>query len=120
MVSTDEKTWEDARAACLAMKGDLASIISSEEQDLVTKELDSQGIYNAWIGLNDRETDGTYKWTDKRLLYYTNWGPSEPNGGSGENCVHMMQSAKNRKWNDLSCLSKKHYVCKILRNVNYD
>ena len=48
-INTDRKTWPDARAACLAQGGDLASISGLNEQGFVTGKLCSaskQLIYN--------------------------------------------------------------------------
>ena len=115
MIPPESRTWADARKACLAMKGDLSSILSNEEHDHVAKELDRLGVETAWIGLSDRNHEGDYRWSDKFMFNYSNWGANEPNGGTAENCIHMMRSYKNRRWNDLSCSQSRRFVCKILR-----
>ena len=33
-----------------------------------------------WTGLNDREKEGEYKWSDGSFFNYSNWKPGEPSG----------------------------------------
>ena len=115
VIPPESRTWEDARKACLTMKGDLLSVLSNDEHDDVANELHRLGVGTAWIGLSDRNNEGDYRWSDKFMFNYSNWGAGEPNGGSDENCIHMMSSSKNHKWNDISCNTVMRYVCKILR-----
>ena len=80
-------TFDDARTKCSATGMDLASIDTSDENDFVRHSVHS----NSWIGLNDRQRGGAWKWiADGRLDWcgnnnpqqppgsYANWGPSEP------------------------------------------
>lgn len=36
--------------------------------------------FNAWIGLNDVNSEHTFLWTDGRGVHYTNWGKGYPGG----------------------------------------
>lgn len=36
--------------------------------------------FNAWIGLNDINSEHTFLWTDGRGVHYTNWGKGYPGG----------------------------------------
>ena len=64
-----------------------------------------------WLGLNDREQEGTFVWvaTDEELTY-SNWAPGEPNDLLGEDCVSMDDSPAG-EWNDASCSNTERYVC---------
>ena len=45
--------------------------------------------FQAWIGLNDNETEGKYRWLDGYEASPTDpslWYPGEPNGGDGSDC----------------------------------
>ena len=33
-----------------------------------------------WIGLNDRDNQSDFVWTDESVLNYTNWYGKEPSG----------------------------------------
>ena len=69
-----------------------------------------------WIGLytnNPRPGQKTgWFWLDGTHYDDTMdlWGPSEPAGGSYDNCVRLRNS--NRAWFDMSCLLSYRYICK--------
>jgi hypothetical protein len=74
--------------------------------------------YYFWIGLNDLDTEATYKWTDGSNYYYANWNNREPNDYMRqENCIHLLRY--NGKWNDQHCQYKYPFVCKAYNGV-YD
>lgn len=72
---------------------------------------------NAWIGLNDREEDGLYRWAheDWELEGYTNWDTSSLSLSSTNNdCVYMVNSGssdRNGKWINNNCDEQLPYVC---------
>ncbi len=73
----NEITWESARTAAETAGGHLVKITSAEENQFVTNEMLP---YNkAWIGAEDDNTEGTFRWTDGDTLTYTNWAIGAPN-----------------------------------------
>lgn len=71
-----------------------------------------------WIGLNDRETEGTMAWSDNTSVDFVFWKPNEPNnGGAGEDCIHMVKSSSDTvgdKWNDTECPDHSMpFICKM-------
>lgn len=107
----DTLTWEEAKAACEAMGGHLATITSEEEQ----QELNSYngGNHNLWIG-GYKNTDGQWCWVTGEPWKYENWGEGEPNNSSNvvadESCVAMWPE----KWNDLAngnIYEQSGYIC---------
>lgn len=69
-----------------------------------------------WIGLNDREDEGIFKWSDDTSVNYSHWSPGEPNNSNGEDCVSPRNYAGNdfdrQEWNDLGCGNEKPYFCR--------
>ena len=50
---------------------------SSQEQAFIASMLhETGGVY--WFDLNDRESPGTYKYSDGSSPYYTHWGINQP------------------------------------------
>ncbi|KAM9432977.1 uncharacterized protein ACWYII_016831 isoform 3-T3 [Salvelinus alpinus] len=58
-ISNEYKTWEDSRQDCLKRGADLA-VINSEEEQVFISQLNTK----PWIGLTDKDSEGTWKWVD--------------------------------------------------------
>jgi LruC domain-containing protein len=99
--------WASASASCAAAFGRLVTVNSSAEQSVLISWLQSRGVQFAWIGLNDRATEGAFEWDSALAPSYTGWAPWEPNGFSSENCVHLTASG----WNDANCMGTSPAIC---------
>ncbi|CAB1313684.1 unnamed protein product, partial [Coregonus sp. 'balchen'] len=67
-----------------------------------------------WIGLTDRETEGSWKWVDGTPLTIQYWKSGEPNNyGSGEDCAErrLIYSNPEQNWNDAPCDQLKLGIC---------
>ena len=104
-IHTTKKTQREAQNDCIRRGGNLASVSSKEEND----KLRVQFSEPFWIGLDDRQTEGTFRWVDGKKSNYKNWAGGEPNDWSNEDCVSIK---KDGKWNDLDCDSMAQYACK--------
>lgn len=107
----DKVTWEEAKAACEAKGGHLATITSEEEQKKLN--LYNGGNHNLWIG-GYKNAEGQWCWVTGEPWEYENWGDGEPNNSSNvvadENCVAMWPE----KWNDLAnsnTYEQGGYIC---------
>jgi hypothetical protein len=71
------KNWEEARADCQARGGDLASIHSAAENELVYNLYVTKTQWPVWIGLNKLVPVGStsWRWSDDTEVGYTNWDP---------------------------------------------
>ncbi|XP_075886982.1 asialoglycoprotein receptor 2-like isoform X2 [Nelusetta ayraudi] len=110
--STQPLSWERAREFCIKEGADLVTIDNAEEQKFVSEKITEK----TWIGLNDREEEGTWKWAmDNSSLIHPFWSERQPdNGGNSklwgqEDCVHLEMPAK--KWNDLWCDNSMNFIC---------
>jgi len=96
-LSTNQLTWTAAAAQALANGGHLAVVPNAQVNNFL--QANNSGL-QAYIGLTDEVTEGTFLWVDGTPLNYTNWSPGEPNnagGGNGEDYVIMFP---NGRWND--------------------
>jgi len=124
--------WNEAKAKCKSYSNndwtyDLISIQSQEEYDLAVNgpkvdgqkgnnwDSDVYGKYKKsfaiWIGLNDMDNEGQFKWSDgQELGKYTKWAKGEPNDhGNDEDCVVL--EIKLDGWNDRNCNEPLTFVC---------
>ena len=99
--------WDSARYQCQCQGNyDLASITSEAENDFVKSLIGSNEV---WIGLNDKQTQETYVWSDGTAFSYTSWDTNQPgNTNQKQDCVAMRASGK---WDDLICTKDYRFVC---------
>ena len=112
-VYSTQLSWENARAVCLVLEGDLVSIENRKEMDFIKKMSSEFGFILLWIGLNDRLKEGQFVWSDgtpflDSSLSYSNWRYGQPDNSKNlEDCVEL-----NKKgWNDLQCSNTEYYIC---------
>ena len=105
------KTWHESLAGCEALsggKGSLTSIQSVQEMIHLSSVL---GRDEAWIGLNDIDSEGKYSWTDDSPFVYAMWEPSESIKSEFERKTQDCVAATISSWNSYNCLEKKPSVC---------
>ncbi|CAB3399611.1 unnamed protein product [Caenorhabditis bovis] len=124
--SSEPLSWSDARAACHAEGAALSSIFNSNEQSFL--DASSQGV-QFWIGLNDMETLGTYKWdTIEASLNlslddtkFTNWQNGQPDNQEGKRCVLDSNRRGEYGWITEPCDKPHYYSCmKHTYSVDYE
>ncbi|XP_030614162.1 CD209 antigen-like protein C [Archocentrus centrarchus] len=112
LLSERSDSWDAARKDCRDREADLVVIDSSEEQMFLATV--TKG--NSWIGLNDKEQEGQWKWVDGTPLILSNWMTNEPNNVGDEDypqwgeedCAH---DRGIRLWNDISCSASFKWIC---------
>ncbi|XP_047457480.1 C-type lectin domain family 10 member A-like [Mugil cephalus] len=105
-------SWDEGRQDCRNRGADLVVIDSPEEQTSLSGFIKK----DTWIGLNDKEKEGTWKWIDGTPVTLKYWGPNQPdNGGTSgrwgeEDCAHI-STGSNSPWNDVSCSKSLPWMC---------
>uniref|UniRef100_A0A8C9XV94 C-type lectin domain-containing protein n=1 Tax=Sander lucioperca TaxID=283035 RepID=A0A8C9XV94_SANLU len=113
LLSAESGSWEKGRQYCRDRGADLMVIDSSEEQTFLSKFIKQNARY--WIGLTDRDEEGTWKWVDGTPLTLKNWRRGQPDNGGGdpqwgeEDCAHI--GPYTAEWNDRSCISVMYWIC---------
>uniref|UniRef100_A0A3Q1I672 C-type lectin domain-containing protein n=1 Tax=Anabas testudineus TaxID=64144 RepID=A0A3Q1I672_ANATE len=105
-LSTERGSWTTGREDCRTRGADLVVIDSIEEQTF----LSGLSNKNTWIGLTDRDKEGTWKWVDGTPLTVTYWASNQPDNKNGEDCVEIL-SDQSSKWNDISCEDSRQWIC---------
>ena len=109
---TERKTWSDAEATCQEEGGQLASVLSAEEQDEVRAAMG--GRKYIWIGATDTTEEGVWRWTDGSLWGYDNWDSGLGNRGDSKNCAFIVNS-DIFVWVDYSCTVAQAFLCQSPR-----
>ncbi|XP_041857541.1 CD209 antigen-like protein C [Melanotaenia boesemani] len=111
LLSKKSGSWDQGREDCRGRGADLVVIDNDEEQKFLSKF--ANGFY--WIGLSDKETEGTWKWVDGTNLTLTNWDTNQPDNGGGdpqwgeEDCVELRPNRNT--WNDRNCRASIWWIC---------
>uniref|UniRef100_A0A668U6B9 C-type lectin domain-containing protein n=1 Tax=Oreochromis aureus TaxID=47969 RepID=A0A668U6B9_OREAU len=111
LLSESSASWDAARKDCRDRGADLVVIDSAEEQTFLSTITTNE----TWIGLNDKEQEGTWKWVDGTPLTLTYWGISQPNNGGEQDCVYVT-TGEGRFWNDYWCSTSHQWICENTPN----
>ncbi|XP_077678959.1 pulmonary surfactant-associated protein D-like [Eretmochelys imbricata] len=99
-----EGNFETSKAVCSQTGGLLASPRNSAENSAI-QQVVARHKKMPFFGINDIQTEGTFKHLNGEALGYSNWASNEPNNSEGkEDCVEVHSSGK---WNDRSCAEKR-------------
>ncbi|XP_078513358.1 C-type lectin domain family 17, member A-like isoform X1 [Lissotriton helveticus] len=104
--SSTDHTWESAKEFCLNYGAHLVIVNDQEEQAFLDKNRNNK-VH--WIGFSDSGNEGKWHWVDGSAPTFTFWNEGEPNNSGGEDCATLRS---NGKWNDRSCNSNCHLICK--------
>lgn len=104
-----QHTHTEATALCRSRGMALAEVNSEAENDF----LQSFVPHFSWIGLNDIETEGDFKWSDGHAPVFQRWHAGQPNGGRAQNCViYSPKHSSPGYWHDWDCDEKCGVVCR--------
>ena len=105
VIIEDKKHRTDAKLYCQSIGRHLATIASQEEQDELSALLGNHS--HVWIGFNDMNDEGNWKWESGAPVTYTNWADfptQQPDNYAGvEHCAMMYADRDDKVWNDRSC-----------------
>jgi hypothetical protein len=104
-------SWWDARAFCEARGQTLASI----EDRTIGKQLHAaarellEGEW--WVGLDDHEREGSFRWQDGKRAKRSLWAKGEPDDyACGQNCAALMENGRG-KLRDQHCATLNPFIC---------
>ncbi|XP_069837969.1 pulmonary surfactant-associated protein D-like [Dendropsophus ebraccatus] len=107
----DKANYDNAKTACTSKGGQLASPRNALENSAVNK-ISTQYKAAPFLGINDIQQEGTFRYPDGGIISYSNWQPGEPNNDHGvEDCVEMYDTGK---WNDKNCGEIRLIICEFV------
>jgi hypothetical protein len=109
-LNATERSFADAKRACIADGGQLAELKTAEDNRVVREAMASRfTAAKMWIGLTDAPEEGNWSWTSGAPLAFEAWKPGEPNDYDGEDCAQLF--ADSWEWNDFDCSARLPFVC---------
>ncbi|KAM3913289.1 pulmonary surfactant-associated protein D-like [Leptodactylus fuscus] len=104
----DQANYKDGKAVCANTRGQLPSPQNAQENAAVQKIAAQYGVF-PYLGINDIDVEGNFRYPDGKAISYLNWAGNEPNNDKGvEDCVEMYFDGN---WNDKNCDEKRLLIC---------
>lgn len=119
-VLTDAQTWLDAEDYAVTVGGHLATVRNAEENQWIRdtfRPLTSSG--SVWIGFNDQDDEGHFRWSSGEPVTYTNWASGEPNDNGGqEDFTELLLYDSLGRWNDYFLGSTRPGVVEVVLTID--
>jgi len=103
-----QSTWDIAQTEARSYGGNLVTINNREEQIFLAGLFAGQAV---WIGFNDAQTEGTFRWISGETSTYTNWEGGQPNNDNNVQDFAFLQT--NGSWNDDSGNNARQGIVEI-------
>lgn len=112
---SEPRAWLDAEGVCEGFGGTLAWFDNYDDQTMAMMAAIgiAGGGAQAWFGLNDRVSEGSYRWVDGSFAAFSIWASGQPNNGSGgeeQDCVRVLGDFT---WNDTACDALYPFYCRL-------
>ncbi|KAK2553985.1 Macrophage mannose receptor 1 [Acropora cervicornis] len=115
------KNWVDANRHCAKFNtpgkgnGRLISIFSQDDNNRIGNLRSSQGFSQGeyYIGLNDVNNTGTYRWVDGTNASFTNWKNGYPKANDRKDgvVIKMRGDSDYGKWQTKDSNSDRRFIC---------
>ncbi|XP_014458110.2 pulmonary surfactant-associated protein D isoform X1 [Alligator mississippiensis] len=91
MTSGYESSFENLKQKCSQAGGQLAAPRNSAENAAI-QQIVAMHNKAAYLGINDIQTEGQFRYLNGQAITYSNWLPREPNNDRGvEDCVEVFE-----------------------------
>ena len=104
-------TWEAAQAEARNLGGHLVTINDAGENAWLQTTFGTSEQF--WMGLTDKDVEGSFQWANGEEITYTNWHPNEPNDAAGNQDYGVLNFYSNGQWDDQHGLSPYRGIIEI-------
>ena len=112
MAVDTKRSWLDAISHCQELGGNLISFSGPEEVNEVRAGLLWPQFQLVWIGINDRQDEGDWRWSDGMDPTWANWYGKTKR--TDFNCAYIRLYDEPSSFIDASCSGFEfEYICKI-------
>ncbi|XP_074013799.1 macrophage mannose receptor 1-like [Numenius arquata] len=117
--NTKKKSWLEARDFCRQIGGDLVTINSKEEIQLLRSAMYGTGcsFQRVWLGIFSLNPDEGFAWSDGSPVRYTNWDASSRNPGGRKFCGVLNGGTFSKTWILSVCEVQLDWACQIKKGV---
>nr|XP_047917806.1 macrophage mannose receptor 1-like isoform X1 [Anser cygnoides] len=114
-----KKSWLEARDFCRQMGGDLVTINSEEEKQMLSRaKRDTRCSFEKdWIGMFSLNPDEGFAWSDGSPVRYTILEDHSRNSGGRKFCGVLDGGSYFMKWLLSECEALHNWVCQIKKGV---
>ncbi|XP_037030006.1 C-type lectin 37Db-like [Bradysia coprophila] len=117
LVTTEKVNWFKAAHICKFNGMELASIDSTEENNIISMLINTSGCgdeaQNLWTSGNDLGASREWYWlANGKPIEFTNWGTDEPNN-INERCLELRWKDTAWSWNDRTCTTELFFICEM-------
>jgi len=106
-----KKNNADCLSHCAGQGATLPCVMNTAENNYLAGLYPVVAANGLYLGLNDKVTEGTYKWQAGCSSTYRNFLPGEPNSFQNlEDCVALYNDGR-KMWNDMKCEMVINCVC---------
>uniref|UniRef100_A0A914Q450 C-type lectin domain-containing protein n=1 Tax=Panagrolaimus davidi TaxID=227884 RepID=A0A914Q450_9BILA len=106
----DAKDWYSADGVCQELNGHLVSIHDAFSNTFFGGMVGGAGYNEFWIGANNNNLNGTWKWIDGSSFNYDDWAPGNPQPSTA---YCMSARVPSGFWYSTDCRSEKPFVCNV-------
>ncbi|XP_076036539.1 CUB and sushi domain-containing protein 3-like [Oratosquilla oratoria] len=113
-------SFDTARTACKASRGDLVHGIRASTYDFLKSELDRRvdkmKTKLLWVGAQKEPQyiSRTWRWVDDEVVEKPPWGRDQPNNYNGKQDCVVLDGGHEWQWNDVGCdLNYLHWICQF-------
>lgn len=129
LLCSEERSWTDAAAGCLAVGMGLVRIDDATENQWLSSNAVTQPGRSSqiWIGASDAAVEGEWRWSDGELFWlganngveqnglFSAWYFREPNDvNSAEDCGSLETKSSGLEWYDAQCSLAMPFICESL------